>query len=133
LPIRTTTYLDLQVGERRRNVRLAFLRQLHTLIAHRVRFDLVVVECLREHGARLTDRLAPVRRQRLASSWGLDKGEIALWAERAAATTTASHAYSTRVFRAVPIDFVTLELQVEHHLEPDVYVLDVLFSWDADA
>jgi hypothetical protein len=69
----------------------------------------------------------------LASSWGLDKGEIALWAERAAATTTASHAYSTRVFRAVPIDFVTLELQVEHHLEPDVYVLDVLFSWDADA
>ena len=68
----------------------------------------------------------------LASSWGLDKDEIALWADRAAATTTASHAYSTRVLRAVPIDFVTLEVQVEHHLEPDVYVLDVLFSWDAD-
>jgi hypothetical protein len=65
----------------------------------------------------------------LASGWGLDKDEIALWADRAAATTTASHAYSTRVFRAVPIDFVTLEVQVEHHLEPDAYVLDVLFSW----
>jgi hypothetical protein len=65
------------------------------------------------------------------SSWGLDKDAIALWADRAAATTTASHAYSTRVFRAAPIDFVRLEIQVEHHLEPDAYVLDVLFSWDA--
>jgi hypothetical protein len=65
------------------------------------------------------------------SSWGLDKDEVALWADRAAATTTANHAYSTRVFRAAPIDSVTLEVQVEHHLEPDAYVLDVLFSWDA--
>jgi hypothetical protein len=64
------------------------------------------------------------------SSWGLDKDAIALWADRAAATTTASHAYSTRVFRAAPIDFLRLEVQVEHHLEPDAYVLDILFSWD---
>jgi hypothetical protein len=76
-------------------------------------------------GARATlDHLAP--------TWGLDKDEIALWTDRAAAATTATHAYSTRVFRAVPIDSVTLELQVEHHLEPDAYVLDVLFSWGAD-
>jgi hypothetical protein len=68
----------------------------------------------------------------LGSSWGLDRDAIALWADRAAATTTASHAYSTRVFRAAPVDFVTLEIQVEHHLEPDAYVLDVLFSWNAD-
>jgi hypothetical protein len=64
------------------------------------------------------------------SSWGLDKDAIAHWADRAAVTTTASHAYSTRVFRAAPIDFVRLEVQVEHHVEPDAYVLDVLFSWD---
>src|SRR5262249_6968190 len=66
----------------------------------------------------------------LASGWGLDKDEIALWSGLAAATTTASHAYSPRVFRAVPIGFVTSEVQVEHHLDPDAYVLDVLFSWD---
>jgi len=66
-----------------------------------------------------------------ASSWGLDKDEIALWADRAAATTKASHAYSTRVFQAAPIGFVSLEIQVEHHLEPDAYILDALFSWDA--
>jgi hypothetical protein len=69
--------------------------------------------------------------EQLASSWGLDKEEIALWVERAAAATTASHAYSTRVFQATPIGFVALEVQVEHHLEPDAYVIDVLFSWDA--
>jgi hypothetical protein len=68
---------------------------------------------------------------RFGSSWGLDKDAIALWADRAAATTTASHAYSTRVFRAAPIDFIRLEVQVEHHLEPDAYVLDVLFAWVA--
>ena len=62
--------------------------------------------------------------------WGLDKDAISLWTDRAAATTTASHAYSTRVFRAAPIDFLRLEVQVEHHLEPDAYVLDILFSWD---
>jgi hypothetical protein len=67
----------------------------------------------------------------LGSVWGLDKDAIALWADRAAATTTASHAYSTRVFRAAPIEVVRLEVQVEHHLEPDAYVLDALFSWDA--
>jgi hypothetical protein len=65
----------------------------------------------------------------LASSWGLDKDELALWADRAAAATTESHAYSTRVFRATPTDFITLEIQVEHHLEPDAYILDALFSW----
>jgi hypothetical protein len=70
--------------------------------------------------------------EHFASSWALDKDEIALWAVRAAATTTASHAYATRVFRARPIGFVSLEVQVEHHLEPDAYVLDALFSWDAD-
>jgi hypothetical protein len=73
-------------------------------------------------GARATlDQLVP--------SWGLDKDELALWADRAAAATTASHAYSTRVFRATPTDFITLEVEVEHHLEPDAYVLDALFSW----
>jgi hypothetical protein len=68
----------------------------------------------------------------LAPEWGLDTGEIDRWTARAAATTTANHAYSTRVFRADPIDFVTLELQVEHHVEQDGYIVDALFSWDAD-
>ena len=69
----------------------------------------------------------------LTSEWGLDKGEIDRWTARAAATTTANHAYSTRVFRADPIDLVTLELQVEHHVEQDGYIVDALFSWDAEA
>jgi hypothetical protein len=69
------------------------------------------------------------RLERFAQHWQLDKSEIAAWSQRAAAATTASHAYSTRVFAAQPIDFVRLEVQVEHHLDDDSYVLDVLFSW----
>ncbi len=67
----------------------------------------------------------------LAGEWGLDEAEIGAWAARAAAVTTASHAYSTRVFAAQPVGFVRLEFQLEHHVERDGYVLDALFSWDA--
>jgi hypothetical protein len=78
-----------------------------------------------------TSDLADTKRrlERLAQHWQLDESEIAAWSQRAAAATTASHAYSTRVFAAQPIDFVQLEVQVEHHLDDDSYVLDVLFSW----
>ena len=69
----------------------------------------------------------------LVSEWDIDEREIDRWAARAAATTTANHAYSTRVFRADPIDHITLELQVEHHVEQDAYVIDALFSWGIDA
>lgn len=65
----------------------------------------------------------------LAAQWGLDRAEIELWARRAANTTTASHAFSTRVFAADPIGDVKLEVQVEHHVEQDGYVVDLLFSW----
>ena len=47
--------------------------------------------------------------------------------------TSEQHAYSTRVFRAEPIDFVRLEFQVEHHVEEADYVIDTLFSWDTAA
>ena len=67
---------------------------------------------------------------RLAPDWQLDEAEIAAWAARAAAVTTASHVYSTRVFAARPAGFVRFELQVEHHIEHDRYVIDALFSWD---
>jgi hypothetical protein len=63
--------------------------------------------------------------------WQFDPAEVAEWAERAAVVTTAGHVYGTRVFRAPPIGFVRLELQVEHHVEQDGYVIDVLFSWPA--
>jgi hypothetical protein len=69
------------------------------------------------------------RLERFAQHWQLDESEIAAWSQRAAAATTARHAYSTRGFAAQPIDFVQLEVQVEHHLDDDGYVLDVLFSW----
>jgi hypothetical protein len=69
------------------------------------------------------------RLERFAQHWQLDETEIAAWSQRAAAATTATHAYSTRVFSAQPIDFVQLEVQVEHHLDDDSYVLDLLFSW----
>ena len=36
-----------------------------------------------------------------------------------------------RTFAAQPAGFVRLELQVEHHVEQDRYLLDALFSWDA--
>ena len=71
------------------------------------------------------------RLEGFAQQWQLDENEIAAWAQRAAAATATTHAYSTRVFVARPIDFVTLEVQAEHHLDDDSYVLDLLFSWDA--
>jgi hypothetical protein len=67
----------------------------------------------------------------LAPRWRLDQAEIGAWAARAASATTATHAYSTRVFAAGPTGFVRLELQVEHHVEQDAYVVDALFSWNA--
>jgi hypothetical protein len=77
----------------------------------------------------LTD--AKRRLERFAQQWQMDESEIAAWAQRAAAATTTSHAYGTRVFAAQPIGFVGLEVQVEHHLDDDSYVLDLLFSWNA--
>lgn len=78
-----------------------------------------------------TGDLADTTRQLecFAKVWQLDESEIAAWSQRAAAATSASHAYSTRVFAAQPIDFVQLEVQVEHHLDDDSFVLDLLFSW----
>jgi hypothetical protein len=70
------------------------------------------------------------RLERFAQQWQLDESEIAAWAQRAAAATTTSHAYSTRVFAAQPVGFVRLEVQVEHHLDDDSYVLDLLFTWN---
>jgi hypothetical protein len=67
----------------------------------------------------------------LAPEWQLDKDEVAAWAARAAVVTTATHAYSTRVFAGKPAGFVLRELQVEHHVEQDAYIVDALFSWDA--
>ena len=64
-----------------------------------------------------------------AREWRLDEDEVAEWTRRAAVTSTADHAYSTRVFRAPPIGFVRFEVQVEHHVEQSGYVADVLFSW----
>jgi hypothetical protein len=66
----------------------------------------------------------------LASEWNADATEVERWAAAAARVTLDEHAYSTRVFRAEPIDFVRLEFQVEHHVEEGDYVLDALFSWD---
>jgi hypothetical protein len=86
--------------------------------------------------SRLTVKLPPTdlegaRRTlaQLAADSQLAGAEITAWAARAAATTTASHTYSTRVFTAQSADSVTVELQVEHHVEQDTYIVDTLFSW----
>ena len=73
-------------------------------------------------GARLT-------LDELARTWHADGDEVAAWAEAAAEASPDAYAYATHVFPAEPIDFVRLELQVEHHVEEDDYVVDVLFSW----
>lgn len=69
----------------------------------------------------------------LARDWNADAAEVAQWAAAASAVTLDEHAYSTRVFRAEPVDFVRLEFQVEHHVVEQQYVVDVLFAWDATA
>jgi hypothetical protein len=91
-----------------------------------------------QHPTRLTVKLPTTDLQgtlrtlaELTPDWQLDETEIAGWATRAAAVTTASHAYSTRVFAAQPAGFVRRELQIEHHIEYDTYIVDALFSWDA--
>lgn len=66
----------------------------------------------------------------LARRWTIDEAPVARWAARAARVTPEDHAYSTRVFRAQPIEFVRLEFQVEHHVETHEYVVDALFSWE---
>ena len=68
---------------------------------------------------------------RLAPEWQLNEADIAAWAARADAVTMASHAYSTRVFGAPAAGLVLPEVQVEHHIEQDAYVVDALFSWGA--
>jgi hypothetical protein len=65
----------------------------------------------------------------LAQTWRADRDEVARWAEAAARASPDAYAYATYVFPAEPIDFIRLELQVEHHVEEDDYVVDVLFSW----
>jgi hypothetical protein len=65
----------------------------------------------------------------LARRWHADGEEVAAWAAAAAEASPAAYAYATHVFPAEPIGFVRLELQVEHHVEEDEYVVDVLFSW----
>jgi hypothetical protein len=67
----------------------------------------------------------------LAETWHADAEEVARWAAAAAQASPGEYAYATRVFRAKPIDFVRLELQVEHHVAEADYVVDVLFSWPA--
>jgi hypothetical protein len=74
------------------------------------------------HGARRT-------LDELARTWHADGEEVAAWASAAAEASPDEYAYATHVFPAEPIDFVRLELQVEHHVEEDDYVVDVLFSW----
>lgn len=73
-------------------------------------------------GARLT-------LDELARTWHADGDEVAAWAEAAAEASPDAYAYATHVFPAEPIDFVRLELQVEHHVAEDEYVVDMLFSW----
>jgi hypothetical protein len=65
----------------------------------------------------------------LARTWHASSGEIAAWGAAAEEASPDAYAYATHVFPAHPIDFVRLELQVEHHVEEDDYVVDVLFSW----
>jgi hypothetical protein len=65
----------------------------------------------------------------LARTWHASSDEIAAWAAAAAEASPDAYAYATHVFPAEPIGFVRLELQVEHHVEEDDYVVDVLFSW----
>jgi hypothetical protein len=67
--------------------------------------------------------------EELARTWHADGDEVAAWADAAAEALPDAYAYATHVFPAEPIDFVHLELQVEHHVEEDEYVVDVLFSW----
>ena len=68
----------------------------------------------------------------MAREWGANAAEIRRWATETARVTSRERAYSTRVFRAAPVGNVRIELQVEHHLSEDQYVIDVLFSWDPE-
>ncbi len=104
--------------------------------------QLAVLLCPRPtlNPTRLTVKLPPTDLEgaqstlaELAREWQVDAAEITQWAAAASRVTSDEHAYSTRVFKAAPIDFLRLEFQVEHHVIERQYVLDVLFSWNVEA
>ncbi|HYM54003.1 MAG TPA: hypothetical protein VES97_01465 [Solirubrobacteraceae bacterium] len=66
--------------------------------------------------------------RQLAGDWSLDEDAITTWREEAGRPTDLNHHYSTRVFTAEPVDFVEIEIQVEHHVAEDQFIVDVLFS-----
>ena len=66
-------------GKRWRDMRLAFLRQLDTLVARRVRVDLVVVERLRECVLGFLNRLALGCGRAPGSRWAVQGSNLRPW------------------------------------------------------
>jgi hypothetical protein len=66
--------------------------------------------------------------RQLAREWSLDEGAVAAWIAEVGRPATLDHHYSTRVFTAERVGFVEIEIQVEHHVAEDQFIIDVLFS-----
>ncbi len=64
----------------------------------------------------------------LAREWSLDEGAVAAWIAEVGRPAALNHHYSTRVFTPERVEFVEIEIQVEHHVAEDQFIIDLLFS-----
>jgi hypothetical protein len=64
----------------------------------------------------------------LARDLYLDEGAVGEWIAEVGRSAAMDHHYSTRVFVAERIEFVEIEVQVEHHVAEARFIVDILFS-----
>jgi hypothetical protein len=66
--------------------------------------------------------------RQLARDLYLDESLVAAWIEEVGRSVAMDHHYSTRVFVAERVEFVEIEIQVEHHVAEARFIIDILFS-----
>jgi hypothetical protein len=66
--------------------------------------------------------------QQLSREWNLNQPAIDAWRNEIQRPADAGYHYSTRVFTSQPTDFVATEIQVEHHVKEQQFIIDVLLS-----
>jgi DNA-binding CsgD family transcriptional regulator len=76
-----------------------------------------------------TDQTATLQMLRqLAEDWHIDNNAVTAWIEDVGRPNALDHHYSTRVFTAENVEFVGIEIQVEHHVAENQFIVDMLFS-----
>jgi hypothetical protein len=67
-----------------------------------------------------------------AAEWGFPADAVTECRDRADQRESTDRDYSTHVFTADAVGFVTLEFQASHHVRAGYAILSTLLSWHAD-